>query len=97
MSGSYEFETALWVTPGSALHFISLPPADSDQILERAGSPGRGFGSVRVAVTIGGTHWKTSIFPDTARGTYVLPIKKAVRAAEGLTEGDLLTVSLEIL
>jgi hypothetical protein len=96
--GTYRFETALWVAPGSAAwHFVSLPSHDSDEILEQAGSPGRGFGSVRVAVAIGGTRWQTSIFPDSKRGTYVLPIKKAVRAAEGVGEGDLVVVSLDLL
>ena len=30
---------------------------------------------------------RTSIFPDGKRGTYVLPIKEAVRRAEGLAPG----------
>jgi uncharacterized protein DUF1905 len=95
---TYRFETRLWVAPGTAAwHFVSLPNHDSDEILERAGTPGRGFGSVRVAVTIGGTKWSTSIFPDSKRGTYVLPVKKAVRTAEDVGEGDLVVVSLTLL
>ena len=41
-----------------------------------------GFGSVRVEATIGGSTWRTSIFPSD--DAYILPIKKAVREAEGL-------------
>ena len=97
MVESYQFEATLWVAPGNgAWHFVSLPNHEADEILARAGSPGRGFGSVRVSVSIGGSRWDTSIFPDSKRGTYVLPIKKAVRAAEGLGEGDVVTVGLEV-
>ncbi|MCW2767325.1 MAG: hypothetical protein JWO11_3284 [Nocardioides sp.] len=46
-----------------------------------------GFGSVRVEVTVGGSTWRTSVFPDRVRG-YVLPLRKAVRRAESLEIGD---------
>lgn len=39
----------------------------------------------------------TSIFPDSARGTYVLPVTRAVRAAEGLVAGDVATVTAELI
>jgi hypothetical protein len=55
-----------------------------------------GFGSVYVDATIGRTTWQTSIFPDSARGTYLLPVKAPVRRAEGLGPGDLAFVSLEL-
>ncbi|MEU3627219.1 DUF1905 domain-containing protein [Amycolatopsis coloradensis] len=59
--------------------------------------PRRGFGAVRVGVGIGGSEWKTSIFPDSQRGSYVLPVKKAVRKAEGLEEGDVAKVTIELI
>ena len=37
------------------------------------------------------------MFPDSTRGAYVLPVKKAVRRAEGLDEGDPADVVLEVL
>jgi len=52
----------------------------------------RGFGSVRVNVTIGGSTWKTSLFPSKELGHYVLPIKASIRKAEALTlETDIKT------
>ena len=39
----------------------------------------------------------TSIFPDSARGSYVLPIKRAVRTAEALDAGDIATVTVELI
>jgi hypothetical protein len=49
----------------------------------------RGFGSARVTVTIGETVWQTSLFPEKESGGWFLPVKKAVRDAEMLAEGDL--------
>lgn len=56
----------------------------------------RGFGSFKVEVTIGGSVWRTSVFPDKTRG-WLLPLKAAVRKAERLGEGDLVTAALLVL
>jgi Domain of unknown function (DUF1905) len=77
--------------------FVSLPAEDSEEIRELSGEPRRGFGAVRVRVTIGVSTWTTSIFPDSARGSYVLPIKRAVRKAEAIDVGDIATVSVELI
>jgi len=69
----------------------------SEDIRELAAEPRRGFGSVRVRVTIGATSWQTSIFPDGGREAYVLPLKRAVRTAEGLDVGDTCTVTVELV
>ena len=86
-----EFEATLWLWEARSTDkwtFVSLPTDLADEILDVAGPVSRGFGSVRVDVTIGNTHWRTSIFPASTAGTYVLPIKKAVRVTEGLDAGD---------
>ena len=79
----------------SAWCFVTLPPEVSEEVRLRAGEP-RGFGSVRVRVATGGSRWATSVFPDKESGCFVLPVKKAVRTAEGVGEGDTLTVTLEV-
>lgn len=78
----------------SAWFFTSLPEELSEAIRE-VPRPSRGFGSVRVIARIGGTQWRTSIFPSSD-GTYVLPLKKAVRDAEGLVDGGPVCVALEV-
>ena len=50
--------------------------------------PRRGFGSVPVVVRCGTSEWRTSVFPDSRSGSYVLPVKKAVRAKQGLEIGE---------
>lgn len=77
-------------------YFASVPPELSADIREIP-RPHRGFGSVRVRARIGGSEWATSIFPDKATQSYVLPLKKAVRDAEHLAEGGRALVRLEVL
>ncbi|MDZ8276289.1 DUF1905 domain-containing protein [Microbacterium aquimaris] len=92
-----EFDAELWrwdARDDSAWFFVSVPPELSGQIREIP-RPSRGFGSVKVRVEIGGSRWETSIFPDKASGSYVLPVKKAVRVAEGLDLGDTARVRLD--
>lgn len=94
---AYQFETRLWLYSGKAAwHFVTLPHDVADEIDELSAPTRRGFGSVRVQVTVGTTTWETSIFPDTRAESYVLPIKKPVRVAEGLTVDDLVTVTLRL-
>lgn len=49
------------------------------------------------AVTPSPPRWSTSIFPDRKRGTYLLPVKKAVRAAENLAAGSIARVDLVVV
>ena len=95
--GAFEFAAPLWRYPGAdGWHFVSLPPEISTEITDITTGIRRGFGSVRVAVTVGSTSWRTSIFPDSKTGTYLLPVKKAVRVAERLEVGDQIKAQLEI-
>lgn len=56
----------------------------------------RAFGSVKVGVTVGKSRWRTSL-GARKDGRLFLPLKKPVRLAEGLTEGDPVTVELELV
>ncbi len=77
--------------------FVALPPDVSEEIRELTAGRRRGFGSVRVRATIGASTWTTSIFPDRGRNAYVLPVKRAVRHAESLADGDTATVTVELV
>ena len=97
-TAQFSFAADVWRHDGAAAwYFVSLPEATADDIDERFGHRAAGFGSVRVEVTIGATSWLTSIFPDTKRGTYVLPVKKAVRVAEHLADGSTAQVVLVVV
>jgi hypothetical protein len=95
---TWEFEAPLWVAEGTGTwHFVSLPPTSAEEIRDRVDGSRPGFGAVAVEVSVGRTTWRTSVFPDGKRGTYVLPVKQGVRRAEGLGEGDVVLVRLELL
>lgn len=92
------FDAELWLWEArraDAWTFVSLPASESEEIRDLAGGLRRGFGSLRVRATIGGSTWTTSIFPGTAG--YVLPVKRPVRVAEALGVGDRATVTVELI
>jgi hypothetical protein len=94
-----EFDTAVYrweARSDAAWFFAEVPEELSEQVREVQHPLARGFGAVRVRATVGDTTWRTSIFPGSS-GAYSLPLKRAVRDAEGLEEGGPVTVSLEIL
>ena len=95
---AYAFTAALWEWPAKAAWFFVTVPVDiSDEIDARTHGLTNGFGSVRVRVRIGGSEWLTSLFPDSKQQAYVLPIKKAVRVAEGISPGDEVRVRIELV
>jgi hypothetical protein len=95
---SLRFRGELWLHGSEGpWHFVTLPGELADDVRYRSSGTARGFGSVRVQATIGTTTWSTSLFPETASSSYVLPVKKAVRAAEDLEAGDPVEVSLELV
>src|SRR6185369_16617610 len=94
---SFEFAGPLWPHAGpDGWHFVTLPPGISADIKGLTAGPRRGFGSVRVAVTVGATSWQTSIFPSRDADSYVLPVKRSVRVAEGLDVGDEVRASVHV-
>ena len=97
----YEFTAPLWIWESSgdgSWHFVTLPEDVADEIEAIAdGAPRRGFGSVRVEVTVDPTTWRTSIFPSKESGSYVLPVKKEVRTRAGVEAGDDVAVTLTVL
>ena len=92
-----EFEVPLWESESVAgWCFVSVPPHFSEDLL-LSGGPPTAFGSIRVEVTVGGSVWRTSVFPDKGSGCYVLPMNKSVREAERLDVGDPVAVELRVL
>lgn len=84
-----------WEATEAAWVFLTVPP-DVDEEIRLTSGPPRGFGSVRVEVSIGSSTWRTSVFPDKERG-FVLPVKKDVRRREGLELGDVAEVRLRLV
>ena len=49
---------------------------------------------IPVTAKIGETEWTTSLFPKD--GAYIVPLKDAVRWAEGIDEGDEISIRLAV-
>jgi Domain of unknown function (DUF1905) len=95
MSWTFTAELFRWQGDG-AWFFVRLPVDVAEDLRDSLTAPPGGFGSVRVEVRIGASHWATSVFPDKATGSYILPVKKAVRTAEGVGDGDPVTIDLAL-
>lgn len=92
---TWRFTGPVWEWRGPAPHhFVSMPPDVSDEIAEDAGSLSYGWGAIPVHARIGDTGFSTSIFPKD--GVYIVPIKVAVRRAEGIELGDEVTVEVHL-
>jgi hypothetical protein len=73
--------------------YVAVPDAESAEVRAVASAVTYGWGMVPVTARIGGTEWRTSLFPKDGR--YLVPLKVAVRKAEGFGAGDAVAVRLE--
>lgn len=97
MELGFEFKGELWVHEGpAAWYFLTLPVDLADEIHDLAGEAQRPFGSIRVEARINDVTWSTSIFRDTKRESYVLPVKATVRKMAGVSEGDEVLCALSL-
>lgn len=80
---------------GPAPHvFLRVGDEAADLLRELAGDLSYGWGCIPVTGRLGGTAFSTSLMPKD--GGYLVPLKKAVREAEGVGPGDLVEVELEL-
>ncbi|WP_396599264.1 DUF1905 domain-containing protein [Frigoribacterium sp. R86507] len=95
----FRFDADLWrwESRRAFYTFVSLPPDVEDQVLMVAGDLLRGWGSVRVEARVGSSTFATSVFPLGDENAYALPVKRAVRDAEGVGVGDTVAVRLRLL
>lgn len=94
MRYSFTGELWRWAARRELWTFVTLSPEADDEIVAVVGDMTNGWGSIRVDAVVGATRFRTSIFPAGDEGSYVLPIKRAVRDAEGLELGAPVTASI---
>ncbi len=95
MGNHFRFTAELWEWEARANWFFVTLPVDAAADIRELPMPPRGFGSIPVHARIGSSAFDTSIFPTD--DSFVLPVKRAVRAREGLERGDTVDVDLEIV
>ena len=81
-------------------HFLTIDGAAGEALsatalMRRMEKSIGGFGSLKVEARIGDSVFKTSLFPSKELG-WMLPVKASVRKAEGVNEGDVVAVVLEV-
>jgi hypothetical protein len=90
-----DFSGEIWFWRGpSPFHFVTVPDEESAALEAASALVTYGWGMIPVKAQVGATAWKTSLFPK--EGAYIVPLKDAVRRAEGLDVGDLVTVRLVV-
>lgn len=88
---SFEAEVIHWRGP-SPFFYAPLPAAPAEEIRRISRFVTYGWGVIPVEARIGDVVFTTSLFPKD--GTYLLPLKAAVRRRLDVTAGD--TVSVEM-
>lgn len=89
----FAFTGDIWYWRGPApFYFMSVPEDICEIIKVNSGFLSYGWGMIPVRARIGGTDWKTAMWPKD--GGYILPVKVAIRRAEELSEGDVAEVQL---
>ncbi len=90
-----EFSGEVWFWRGpSPWHFVTVPEEECTELEDSSAFVSYGWGMIPVAVRIGETEWTTSLWPKD--GSYVVPLKAAVRRAEGINVGDVVSVRLAV-
>ena len=86
----------MWSNDEGRMHFMSVPADVAGEIKAHAMLVRRGFGSVKVEVTIQDVTWRTSVFPSKDTGGYFLPVKMEVLRKTGIGPGDEVTAQLDL-
>lgn len=89
------FKAKVWAQESTgAWQFVTLPANLSKRIRTLTTGLRKPFGSFRISAKTGKTTWETSLFADTKRDAFVLPVKADVRRKEKIRLGDTIEVSI---
>ncbi|WP_027483341.1 DUF1905 domain-containing protein [Deinococcus pimensis] len=90
-----DFDGRVFHWAGPAPHFfVSVPEAQCEELRAASRFVTYGWGMIPVHVRIGAAEWRTSLFPKDGR--YLVPLRLSVRRAEGIEEGDEVSVHLDL-
>lgn len=93
MDLTFTSEIIYWRGP-APFHFLTVPDEPSAAIEAVSSIVTYGWGAIPVRARIGRTEFRTSLFPKDE--LYLLPVKVAVRRAEGLELGDRVTATIHL-
>jgi len=82
-----------WRGP-APFHFVAVKGEQAEEIRDLAAAVTYGWGMIPVTCRIGDTSFTTSLWPKD--GEYYVPLKDAVRSAEKVRLGSLITVHMAL-
>ena len=101
-AGPWLVRGPVWLWQGSdgapakgSWYFLTID-GETALAIRAAATNAAAWGSVYVEATIGGTTWRTSLFPSKQAGGWLLPLKAAVRKAEAILDGTAVEVRLTL-
>ncbi len=89
----FDGEIVEWRGPAPFL-FVPVPQEHVGEVRYAARQASYGWGVIPVTATLGPAKFTTSLFPRD--GTYLLPLKLAVRRRVAVTVGDVIALRLRI-
>jgi len=94
MTLSFSGEVWYWRGP-APFYFVSVPPTQAQELREVMPAVTYGWGMIPARLRLGETEWETALWPKD--GGYIVPLKVAVRKKEGVEEGDVVTITMDVL
>jgi hypothetical protein len=84
----YQFTAKPWQYTGhGGWYFVSLPAEMAKEVRDTLRSKEEGWGRLKATAKIGSSEWKTAIWFDTKKNTYLLPLKAEIRKKENISTG----------
>lgn len=93
MELAFTGEVFSWRGP-APYHFVRVPEPEASELADVAPLVSYGWGMVPVSGRIGATSFTTALWPKD--GSYLVPVKDAVRRAEEIELGDTVAVRLVV-
>ncbi|MCC6817128.1 MAG: DUF1905 domain-containing protein [Saprospiraceae bacterium] len=97
MKIQFSFSAKVWQYSGKGRwYFVTLPTNLSATIRKEFKSEEKGWGRLTCTVTIESSEWKSSIWYDSKKSAYLLPIRSEIRLKENIQIDQLLKVKILI-
>lgn len=93
----FSISKKVWLWPSEIMpwHFIYVDGAEKEYIEKHARKSRNGL--IKIEASIGKTSWQTSLLPFKKDNTYLIALKKEVRAKEGIMVGDTVKISFKLI
>lgn len=93
----FAFSAEVWQYHGiGGWFFVSFPESISAEIRNNLKWQEEGWGRLKATAKTGNTAWKTSIWFDTKKNTYLLPLKAEIRKREHIEAGNMLNIIVKV-